>query len=394
MKSALQNSYHLLNNKKRLTIGYFGGSITSGGSAKYIVENGKRVAEKEGSILDSYVNRTSAWIKELFPDAEIKTVNSGVSDTHTQFGLYRLETTLMNTDSHNIPDLVFIEFTSNDWVYGEHSVDVVKSELESLIINIRKINPFADIVIIATNTLEMKNCPKKQAHKDIADYYGIPFIDVGIVLQHTKDADPDSAHAESGENSTLKYTADDLHPTSLGFAVYTEEIKAVLSPHLDSKNCESGLVDYTKTAPKPLSKELYTPRIISANDITVPTDIEIAQRPLCIQLHGTLLDEMYHYPVVENCIVLRKNQTITAEFSGEILGILVAMQSKTNVELYFSIDGGEWQNFAINDSFLGFQRYPHTQAFFLKAGLSNARHTVTLKSVAEAPLVFGAFLAQ
>ncbi len=394
MKSALQNSYNLLKYENRLTIGYFGGSITLGGSAKHIIENGKKVPEKQGSITNSYVNRTSNWFKEMFPNANIETVNSGVSDTHTQFGLYRLESTLMNTNGHNMPDLVFIEFTSNDWVYGEHSVDVIKAELESLIINIRKINPFTDIVIIATNTLEMQNCHKKLAHKEIADYYGIPFIDVGKALQYIKDNDPESAHAESEKNGTLKYTADDLHPSAMGFLVYFEEIKKILTPHLDSKNCESDVIDHTKTAPVPLSQELYAPRIIAVSEVTTQNDSEIANKALCVQLHGTKLDDIYHYPVVENCLVLRQNETITAKFKGGVLGMLVAMQSKTDVNILYSIDGGEWQEFVINDSCLGFQRYPHTQAFFLKAGLSDGNHTVALKSVAEKPLVFGAFLAQ
>lgn len=394
MKSALQNTYNLLKYENRLTIGYFGGSITSGNSAKHIIENGKITPEKQGSITNSYVNRTSASIKELFPNAVIETVNAGVSDTHTQFGLYRLESTLMNTIGHNMPDLVFIEFTSNDWVYGEHTVEIIKAELESLIINTRKLNPFADIVIIATNTLEMQNCPKKLAHKEIADYYGLPFIDVGIALQSKKNTDPQSGHAEPGEKGTLKYTADDLHPSALGFAVYLEEIKKVLTYYLDGKNCEQGIIDHTKMAPTPLSKELYTPRIIDADNITAPTEIEIADKPLCLQLHGTLLDEFNHYNIVKNCIVLRQNESITAKFKGEILGMLVAMQSKTDVNILYSIDGGEWQEFGINDSRLGFQRYPHTQAFFLKAGLTDGNHTVTLKTVAEKPLVFGAFLAQ
>lgn len=394
MKSSLQNSYNLLKYKNRLTIGYFGGSITNGGSAKHIIENGKKAPEREGSIADSYVNRTSAWIKKLFPNAVIETVNAGVSDTHTQLGLYRLESTLMNTNGHNMPDLVFIEFTSNDWVYGEHSVEIIKAELESLIINIRKINPFTDIVIIATNTLPMPNCPKKLAHKEIADHYGLPFIDVGKALQYKKDTDPESAHAESEKDSTLKYTADDLHPSALGYAVYLEEIIKILAPHLDGRNCKNDIIDHTKSTPTPLSKALYVPRIIGVNNITAPTEVEIAERPLCLQLHGTKLNDIYHYEIVKNCIILRQNESITAEFKGGVLGMLVAMQSKTDVSILYSIDNGEWQEFVINDSCLGFQRYPHTQAFFLKAGLSDNTHTVTLKSVAEAPLIFGAFLAQ
>ncbi len=394
MKSALSNSYNLLTKEKRLTIGYFGGSITCGGSAKHIIENGKKVPEKTGSIANSYINRTSAWIKELFPKAEIETVNAGVSGTHTQLGLYRLEGTLMNTEGHNIPDLVFIEFTSNDWVYGEHTVEIIKAEVESLVINIRKINPFADIVILATNTLDMQNCAKKQAHKDVADHYGLPFIDVGIALQRQKNTDPESAPTESAEKCTLKYTVDNLHPSALGYAVYMEKIKEVLAPHLDGNDCADIMIDHTKAAPPPLSSELYTPRIITVADIHKPTDAEIAQTPLTIPLHGTLLDELTSYSLTEDRLILKQNETISAKFKGGILGVLVAMQRKINLELRFSIDGGEWKEFNINDSCLSFERYPHTQAYFLASGLSAGNHTVTLKSVSETPVFLGALLAQ
>lgn len=394
MKSALQNSYNILANKKRLTIGYFGGSITCGGSAKHIIENGVRVPDKQGTIADSYVNRTSAWIKELFPNAEIETVNAGVSGTHTQLGLYRLEGTLMNTNGHNMPDLVFIEFTSNDWIYDDHTAEIVKAEVESLVINIRKINPFADIVILATSTLDMKNSDKKQVHKAVADHYGLPFIDVGIALQIKKNTDPESASTESAEKQTLKYSVDNLHPSALGYAVYMEEIKDVLAPHLDAQNCEGDMIDHLKTAPAPICPELYTPRIIGAHDVNSPSNTSIDKTALTIPLHGILFDEIYEYPVVNDRLILNKDEIITAEFKGGVLGILVKMQRKIDLELRYQIDDGEWKEFNINDTRLSFERYPHTQAYFLKAGLSEGLHTVTLKSVSETPLIFGAFLAQ
>lgn len=394
MKSALSNSYNILTKENRLTIGYFGGSITCGGSAKHIIENGQKVPDKQGSITNSYVNRTSAWIGSLFPNAKIETVNAGVSGTHTQLGLYRLEGTLMNNNGHNIPDLVFIEFTSNDWIYGEHTAEIIKAELESLILNIRKINPFTDIVIIATSTLDLQNSDKKQAHKDIADSYGLPFIDVGIALQRKKNTDPESAPTESAEKCTLKYTADNLHPSALGYAVYMEEIKNVLASHLDGNNCKEGLINHLQTAPAPVSPELYTPRLISISDMMLPPNAEIAETPLNIPLRGTSLDETYNYPVAANRVILKQNEVITADFHGGILGILVEMQRKIDLELRFSIDGGEWKEFNINDSCLSFERYPHTQAYFLKAGLSDDKHTVALKSVSETPFFLGAFLAQ
>ena len=394
MKSALQNSYNILTKENRLTIGYFGGSITCGGSAKHVIENGVKVPEKQGTIADSYVNRTSAWIKERFPNAEIETVNAGVSGTHTQLGLYRLEGTLMNTNGHNMPDLVFIEFTSNDWVYGEHTAKIIKAEVESLVINIRKINPYADVVILATSTLDMQNSDKKQVHKAVADHYGLPFIDVGIALQRKKNTDPESASTEKAENCTLKYTADNLHPSALGYAVYMEEIKDVLSPHLDGKNCENEMINHTKTAPTPISPELYTPRIIDAKKVATPVEAETEEIPLNIPLHGIDVEELHNYSVVKERLALQKNQIITAEFEGGILGALVQMQRQIPMEITFSIDGGEWKEFNIGTSCLTFEKYPHTQGYFLKSGLSKGKHTVSLKSISDSPLFFGAFLAQ
>ena len=45
----------------------------------------------------------------------------------------------MNTNGHDMPDLVFIEFTTNDWNQG----DELKTEIESLVRNIYKLNPYA-----------------------------------------------------------------------------------------------------------------------------------------------------------------------------------------------------------------------------------------------------------
>ncbi len=392
MYSPLHNTYNILNQKNKLTIGYLGGSITLGSSCKVILRNGERVEGEEGTMADSYVNRTTAWFCEKFPNAQITTVNAGVSDTHSQLGLYRLEQTLMNTDGHDIPDLVFIEFTSNDWVYGEHSVEIVKSELESLVINIRKINPFADIVIIATNTMGCHEMPKKQAHKDIADHYGLPFIDVGIALQKQKNTDPESASTERAETKSLKYSIDNLHPSALGYKVYFDEIVKVLEPTLHAENQE--LINRAKMHPAPLSAELYTPKKVVVNDFKFEGNYEIIDHPTCVDLYGLNFDEKYDHPITENYVVLKSGSKITAEFNGSILGILLKMQRKVDVDLEFSIDGEKTQNFQINDEKMGFQRYPHTEAYFLKAGLSNEKHTVTIKNANENPVYISALLAQ
>ena len=74
-ESPLMNTYKLLTNEKKLTIGYIGGSITMGASA--------------GDVRKSWSHLVSGWFSEQFPEATIETINAGVSDTATNFGIYR-----------------------------------------------------------------------------------------------------------------------------------------------------------------------------------------------------------------------------------------------------------------------------------------------------------------
>ncbi len=390
-ESPLANTYKLLTLQKKLTIGYFGGSITGGTSAKKVIRKGA-VYSEDGSLLDSYVNRVSSWFAEKFPDATIETVNSGVSDTHSQFGLYRIESTLMNTKGHDLPDLVFVEFTTNDWIYGEHTKEVVKTEVESIVLNIRKINPYADIVIIATNTSAFENSPVKQAHKEVADRYGLPYIDVGSVLQDKKTER--GAASESAANNTLYYTTDNLHPSATGFSVYLQTIKPVLSKHLDGIELQSNkLYNYNDNAVTPISKNLISPTMIFADKLTCSGVATYMPGALTVSMYGTSTEKVSSVRITDSYISMKKGGTVTGTFDGNYFGILLLMSSN-NVELQYSIDGGEWETFTVDSSNLSHQKYSHVQAFCLKSSLADGRHTVTIKSNGEASVNLGAILAE
>ncbi|MBR4099403.1 MAG: SGNH/GDSL hydrolase family protein [Clostridia bacterium] len=394
MKSTLSNTYNLLTKEKRLTIGYLGGSITYGSSAERIIENGEVVPDKKGTIKDSYANRVAFWFREQFPQAKIEVVNAGVAGTHSQLGLYRLEKTLMNNDCHAMPDLVFIEFTSNDWIYGDHTAQITKAEVESLVVNIRKLNPYADIVILASNVKDIAISETKQVHREVAEHYGLTFIDLGAVLQNLKSTDCQSAFAESAATKTLKYTVDNLHPSALGYKVYFDEIIKTLAPQLEALACEATLINRLQSHPLPLSSEIFTPKMITANNITAPENTELKELPLTVTLYGTNPEVPYNHALTDTCLILKQGEIASAVFKGGVLGILVELQSKTNIELQFSIDNGEWEAFNLDNEGLGFEKYKHTQAFMIKAGLTQGAHTVKLKSLTKTPLYLGALLAQ
>ena len=83
-----------------VTIGVFGGSITTGSLASNPAENG-------------YAGRLAAWWRNRFPKCELKLVNAGVAGTGSLYGAMRIEQDLL---VHR-PDLVIVEFAVNDtWV--------------------------------------------------------------------------------------------------------------------------------------------------------------------------------------------------------------------------------------------------------------------------------------
>ncbi|MBR3961731.1 MAG: SGNH/GDSL hydrolase family protein, partial [Clostridia bacterium] len=173
-ETPLSNSVKLLNTEKKLTIGYIGGSITLGSSAAQYLSGSD--LNKEANLMNSWVNRMSTYFATNYPNATIETVNAGISNTQTNFGIYRLTKHLMNTDGHDMPDLVFIEFTSNDWNDG----DDLKVEIESLFRNIYAANPYAEIVVLSTN-VNSANASRK-LYRELCEEYNIPFVDVGSKL--------------------------------------------------------------------------------------------------------------------------------------------------------------------------------------------------------------------
>ena len=81
---------------EKLTIGFFGGSITQGCLA----------TEHERA----YSYRVFQWWKDTFPQAEISYVNGGIGGTTSYFGASRIWQDLLVYQ----PDVVVVDFSVND----------------------------------------------------------------------------------------------------------------------------------------------------------------------------------------------------------------------------------------------------------------------------------------
>ncbi len=369
-KPILPNTYKLLTENKRLTVGYIGGSITYGRSA---------IAEMDGIPGDinlSYVNRTSRWLKELFPDAEIETVNAGVSDTATNFGIYRLEKTLMHNNGQGMPDLVFVEFTSNDWEYDTQSKPELLIQVESIIHNIWAINPYAEIVFLSTS----RYAPSISiaAYREVGEKYNIPFIDVGTPIREAILARTGETN-ENKEKETLYYTVDNLHPSHIGYALYFDYIKETLELGLDIASSSNELYNYKENnEPKKCENLIDNPQIITAERIDFSGNAECLDRRVFVWQHGTGLEIQQAF-LTDNCEDITGVSSAKTTFYGNAFGILFDIKSgKKPIIAEYRIDGGEWKSFRIDLTTRQHQMYEHPQAFMFAHALTKAEHLVEI----------------
>ncbi len=376
----LQNTYKLLTEEKKLTIGYLGGSITLGTSAKKTIQDGK-VVGSDGSFEDNYVCRVSSWFEETFPDAEIETVNAGIADTTTAFGLYRLERHLMNTDGHDMPDLVFIEFTSND---GGNK-DQVIAQAESLIREILEINPYCEIVIIST-TVNYTSNTARTAYMDVAQHNKFLFVDVGKALAEAKIARGAGKEADG----TYYYTVDNLHPSAEGYKLYTDQIIYMLEYHIAEGTGER--INRQEVLPETIStlKLIDEPLMITANEMTLTGNAQIINSPLTAGMFLTSPDKTARYPVCDNYVRASKGSSISFKFNGNSIGMLIGL-SASNVNLRYKIDDGAWQTFLVDDQNHVGQKYDHNKLFMLSMKADDGEHTFTMEVRCEQAVRIGAF---
>ena len=127
----LANTGYKLTKEKKLTIGYFGGSITEGA----------------GASRDAlcYRGRVTDWFRENYPDAEITSVQAAIGGTGTDLGMYRCERDLLSGK----PDLVFFEFAVND---SGMSYENITAQTETIFRKILRADPCTDILVIITVT--------------------------------------------------------------------------------------------------------------------------------------------------------------------------------------------------------------------------------------------------
>ncbi len=203
---------------KPISVVYLGGSITQ---------------------MDGWRNGTTKLLKELAPKSTVTDVNAGIGGTGSDLGAFRVGRDAL---SHN-PDLLFVEFATNDGCTGTNSVS---GAMEGIVRQTWKHNPKTDIVFVytitesATNSYLNGKCTAAAAAQErVAKYYGIPSVNFGPrVAKHLKNGTlvirggaqgvptPVVHNTAKGEKAAkcVVFANDGTHPNREGHDIYVESI--------------------------------------------------------------------------------------------------------------------------------------------------------------------------
>ncbi len=246
---------------KDIVVGAVGGSITMGALAS---EPAKR-----------YINLTSRWFAERYPDIKVRLFNAGIGATDSKFGAFRLNKHLLQYK----PDIVIVEYSINDSA-NDIAEETFEGIIRQLIINENK----PAVIILAMMNAYGKNVEEK--HLPIAGHYQIPMVSLRAVFEPLLNA------GAVEPNSLL---ADSVHPNDTGHKISARLITLLLERAAGSLTKKEKPCD---TLPEPLYSDNFQNveffeagqiKVLNSNGWLLKSHSKSAEQPW--RLHGRLLFE-------------------------------------------------------------------------------------------------------
>ena len=215
IRKGLPNFINKLKSGKNVCIGYLGGSIT---------------------LAEGYRLQTLKWFQDKYPDSKITHINAGIGGTASSLGVCRLENDVLRYN----PDMVFVDFATNDRVHSDKNWTVYA--MEGIVRKIWKHNPETDICFLYSIHSIHRDALKKgkfywtvESMEKIAKHYQIPSINLGLeVFQLEKEGklvfqlERNSMKAIKAEENFV-FCHDGVHPTKHGHELYTRIISRSIS---------------------------------------------------------------------------------------------------------------------------------------------------------------------
>lgn len=193
--------------KNTVTISTLGGSLTSGDGSYYSTRGWANKLHEN-------------YYPEKYSDKNFVLKNAGVGGTGSEYGLLRFAT---DVGVHN-PDIVFIEYGVNDRreSFSDTQADEEKRNIESIIRQCMALpsNPYVALVGFTVYDFQTEVI---RLQKEVADYYGIPMLDLSGYIKNECDKQTEA------DGYQKKFIAafgggDGVHPDDGGYMKWYEEI--------------------------------------------------------------------------------------------------------------------------------------------------------------------------
>ena len=257
--------------KKEVTIAYFGGSATAGSGAG-------------DSSKTSYRMLVTEWLRSRNTQAQIKEINAAVDGTGSLYGAMRARRDVI---AHK-PDLVFIEFASDD--AGEKE-SAVKRAVEGIVRQFLTVSQPPEIVFLYTTNA--KRNTQTDWYEAVASYYRLPSLNLQDLTWKM---------IESGQTTPSALWKDGIHPLDAGSKIYarliidylTEQEKLTPSPITRSLPPPflSDELTYGELIPCAQLKHDALWKVEANNDRALPSTLLTSDKP------GTVIETLFEGTIV------------------------------------------------------------------------------------------------
>lgn len=345
VRNGLKNSFQAINNDKKATVAFLGGSITHN---------------------KGWRDKTCTYLKETFPKTNFRFMNVGIPSLGSLPHAFRLQRDLL--DSGKI-DLLFVEAAVNDRANGTDSLTQILA-LEGIVQQAKKANPNMDIVLMSfadpdktqdydngKEPIEVKN------HELVAAHYGLPSINLAKEVR------------DRMLNKEFSWADDfkDLHPSLFGQELYFSSIKSLLNECLKNDKTLNNNVLQTIF----LNKNSFTKGKYYA--------IENAQYDAhwMLDTHWKPTDGLPTRDGFVNVPMLISDtpeSTLSLKFEGMAVGISIVSGADAGI-ISYSIDNMPFKNLDLYTQWSGQLHLPWY--LILGSSLKEGKHTLQLKISAE-----------
>lgn len=351
LRNGLDNCRVKFEREKKGRVVFLGGSITAAPGSWH------------GIVAD--------YLKNKFPDTQFEFVNAGIPSMGSTPHSFRFTRDVLK----NGPvDLLFVEAAVNDELNLFPLPEVLRG-MEGVVRQARLSNPAMDIAMLHFEDyrkIPVYNAGKTPAviecHEKVADYYGVPSIDMAKEM----------AERERAGEFNWQKDFSGIHPNAFGAALFARSIIRMLDAAWKGPLPENAKMKACPMPDKPLDEKSYfRGKLVSITEATLGDGWSIV--PDWTPDPGDKAATRPGFVNVASLVSEKPGSTFRLKFSGTAVGLFMASGLDVgNVE--FSVDGGP---FVTKDLWTAASKGYHIPwAFVLSADLVPGNHEVTVK-VAE-----------